>query len=168
MRLWFELISIVMHRGRVREIENHQELLKLRGIYWRLYLLQYKDQLVGARMTDVEYGMPATHLKTRFALDGFQRLSYNISTIVRRRNRMRVRLSTKGQLIIPSVVRRALGLQPGTQLDLEVVRHKIVLEPKAQTSPIESLYGRYSESDLLDELEQEHRKEIQDDRPIRA
>jgi len=35
---------IVMHQGRVREIGTHDELLKLRGIYYRLYQLQYKDQ----------------------------------------------------------------------------------------------------------------------------
>src|SRR5437867_1386873 len=37
---------IVLHRGRIREMGSHQELLKLRGIYWKLYQLQYKDQLV--------------------------------------------------------------------------------------------------------------------------
>ncbi|MBM3791196.1 MAG: ATP-binding cassette domain-containing protein, partial [Acidobacteria bacterium] len=36
---------IVLHRGRIREMGSHQELLKQRGIYWRLYQLQYKDQL---------------------------------------------------------------------------------------------------------------------------
>ena len=35
---------LVMHRGRIRETGTHQELLKLKGIYWRLYQLQYKDQ----------------------------------------------------------------------------------------------------------------------------
>ena len=35
---------IVMHKGLVREIGNHQELLAKRGIYWRLYQLQYKEQ----------------------------------------------------------------------------------------------------------------------------
>jgi len=35
---------IVMHKGRLREIGSHQELLSLRGIYWKLYQLQYKDQ----------------------------------------------------------------------------------------------------------------------------
>jgi ATP-binding cassette subfamily B multidrug efflux pump len=35
---------IVMHKGRLREIGSHQELLALRGIYWKLYQLQYKDQ----------------------------------------------------------------------------------------------------------------------------
>lgn len=37
---------VVLHRGRIREMGSHQELLKLKGIYWRLYQLQYKDQLV--------------------------------------------------------------------------------------------------------------------------
>jgi len=35
---------IVMHKGRVREIGSHQQLLAQRGIYWTLYQLQYKDQ----------------------------------------------------------------------------------------------------------------------------
>jgi len=38
---------IVMHKGRLREIGSHQELLALRGIYWKLYQLQYKDQEAG-------------------------------------------------------------------------------------------------------------------------
>jgi ATP-binding cassette, subfamily B, multidrug efflux pump len=36
---------IVLHRGRIREMGTHQELLRLKGIYWKLYQLQYKDQL---------------------------------------------------------------------------------------------------------------------------
>src|SRR5207248_6779787 len=35
---------IVLHKGRVREVGSHQELLARRGIYWKLYQLQYKDQ----------------------------------------------------------------------------------------------------------------------------
>lgn len=35
---------IVMHKGHVREIGSHQELLSQRGIYWKLYQLQYKEQ----------------------------------------------------------------------------------------------------------------------------
>ena len=42
---------IVMHRGQLREIGSHQELLAKRGIYWKLYQLQYKDQeLAGAKI----------------------------------------------------------------------------------------------------------------------
>ncbi|MGA9385821.1 MAG: ABC transporter ATP-binding protein, partial [Candidatus Sulfotelmatobacter sp.] len=35
---------IVMHKGRVREMGTHQQLLAQRGIYFKLYQLQYKDQ----------------------------------------------------------------------------------------------------------------------------
>jgi len=35
---------IVMHKGEIRETGNHQELLAKRGIYYKLYQLQYKDQ----------------------------------------------------------------------------------------------------------------------------
>jgi len=35
---------IVMHKGQVREMGSHQELLVQRGIYYKLYQLQYKDQ----------------------------------------------------------------------------------------------------------------------------
>jgi ATP-binding cassette subfamily B protein len=35
---------VVMHKGRVREVGTHQELLQRRGIYFKLYQLQYKDQ----------------------------------------------------------------------------------------------------------------------------
>ena len=35
---------IVMHKGRVREMGTHQQLLALHGIYFKLYQLQYKDQ----------------------------------------------------------------------------------------------------------------------------
>jgi ATP-binding cassette subfamily B protein len=37
---------VVMHKGRIREVGSHQELLAARGIYWKLYQLQYKDQEV--------------------------------------------------------------------------------------------------------------------------
>ena len=35
---------LVFHKGRLREQGSHQELLATRGIYYRLYQLQYKDQ----------------------------------------------------------------------------------------------------------------------------
>jgi ATP-binding cassette subfamily B protein len=35
---------LVMHKGQLREMGSHQELLAQRGLYWKLYQLQYKDQ----------------------------------------------------------------------------------------------------------------------------
>jgi ATP-binding cassette subfamily B multidrug efflux pump len=42
---------IVMHKGQVREIGSHQQLLVQRGIYWKLYQLQYKDQEIPVPVT---------------------------------------------------------------------------------------------------------------------
>ena len=39
---------IVMHKGQVREVGSHQQLLAQRGIYYKLYQLQYKDQEISA------------------------------------------------------------------------------------------------------------------------
>jgi ABC-type multidrug transport system fused ATPase/permease subunit len=34
-----------MHKGRIREVGSHQELLARRGIYYKLYQLQYEQEL---------------------------------------------------------------------------------------------------------------------------
>jgi ATP-binding cassette subfamily B protein len=52
-------VILVMHRGQLREMGSHQELLAVRGIYWKLYQLQYKDQ---------ELGEPAPGLTPSLAL----------------------------------------------------------------------------------------------------
>lgn len=44
---------LVMHKGEIREMGTHQELLALRGIYYRLYQLQFKEQ-------EIEGGMATT------------------------------------------------------------------------------------------------------------
>ncbi len=55
---------IVMHKGQVREMGTHQQLLANRGIYYKLYQLQYKDQEVGA-----DVARPATAQSTVSADD---------------------------------------------------------------------------------------------------
>lgn len=40
---------IVMHKAQLREMGTHQELLAQRGIYWKLYQLQYKEQEIERR-----------------------------------------------------------------------------------------------------------------------
>ena len=35
---------LVMHKGQLRERGTHQQLLTQRGLYWKLYQLQYRDQ----------------------------------------------------------------------------------------------------------------------------
>ncbi len=43
---------LVMHKGKLREMGTHQQLLAQRGIYWKLYQLQYKDQEVQVSADD--------------------------------------------------------------------------------------------------------------------
>jgi ATP-binding cassette subfamily B protein len=40
---------LVLHRGELRESGTHQELLAGRGIYYKLYQLQFKDQELTSR-----------------------------------------------------------------------------------------------------------------------
>jgi ATP-binding cassette subfamily B protein len=46
---------LVLHKGQLREMGSHQELLALRGIYFKLYQLQYKEQ---ERETAVNFTTP--------------------------------------------------------------------------------------------------------------
>ena len=48
---------MVFHHGELRESGTHNELLATRGLYWRLYQLQYSDEKIhvseaGLRATD--------------------------------------------------------------------------------------------------------------------
>jgi AbrB family looped-hinge helix DNA binding protein len=78
-----------------------------------------------------------------------------------------VKLSSKGQLVIPKPIREALGLKKGTRFHVDVAEGKIILEPET-TSPIDALYGKYADADLLTDLEAEHRQEVQDDAALRS
>ena len=37
---------MVFHHGELRESGTHNELLSNRGLYWRLYQLQYSDEKI--------------------------------------------------------------------------------------------------------------------------
>jgi ATP-binding cassette subfamily B multidrug efflux pump len=44
---------LVMHKGQLREVGTHQQLLGERGIYYKLYQLQYKDQEIASGKSQV-------------------------------------------------------------------------------------------------------------------
>jgi ATP-binding cassette subfamily B protein len=44
---------LVMHKGLLREMGSHQQLLTKRGLYWKLYQLQYKDQELNQKIDAV-------------------------------------------------------------------------------------------------------------------
>jgi ATP-binding cassette subfamily B protein len=49
---------LVMHKAQLREMGTHQQLLAQRGLYWKLYQLQYKDQESSVAATPLS--QPAT------------------------------------------------------------------------------------------------------------
>jgi AbrB family looped-hinge helix DNA binding protein len=77
---------------------------------------------------------------------------------------MLIKMSTKGQLVIPRQIRKVLNLQPGTELEIKLDENKIVLTPLAERQSFEaildSLYGSLAGEPLLEMLEEEHRWEI--------
>ena len=76
---------------------------------------------------------------------------------------IRVRISSKGQLVIPRQVRRALALKAGDTLELEMVGDTVVLRRPDDESALAALYGCLSGVDLIAELEREHEEELSAD-----
>jgi AbrB family looped-hinge helix DNA binding protein len=76
---------------------------------------------------------------------------------------MEVKLTTKGQLVIPKRVRQALGLSEGDRLEVQVVGDKIVLQPLGGKKILAELYGKYAGLDLLAGLEEEHLNELKNE-----
>jgi len=81
---------------------------------------------------------------------------------------MVIKVSSKGQLVIPKPIRKALGIQPGTEVHIKVVGRKIILEPIEARPPIEALYGKYPKGDFLSKLEAEHQEELARDDALRS
>ncbi len=69
-------------------------------------------------------------------------------------------LSVKGQVVIPKKVREALGLRPGARLLVNVVGDEILLR-RAPTGIGKRLYGIYRGTDLLRDLREERRRELE-------
>lgn len=66
-------------------------------------------------------------------------------------------LSTKGQVVIPKEIRQTLGLRAGTHFRVELDGQKIVLE-RIKSNLGSEFYGKYRDSDLLSELQEEHKR----------
>jgi AbrB family looped-hinge helix DNA binding protein len=69
-------------------------------------------------------------------------------------------MTVKGQIVIPSKVRRKLGMKEGTriQVDVDEQAHKIVLTPITREY-IQSLRGKYKGKGLLKALAAEKKRE---------
>lgn len=80
---------------------------------------------------------------------------------------MTITLSAKGQLVIPSAIRKALALKPGTKFEIELAEQTIILTPIPNQQTVDeviaSLYGKFAGDHMLELLETEHRWEIERD-----
>jgi len=72
---------------------------------------------------------------------------------------METTATTKGQIVIPSSVRRKLGIKSGTriQVELDEANSQIILKPITREY-IHSLRGRFRGKGLLNELMNEKEK----------
>lgn len=78
---------------------------------------------------------------------------------------MLLRLSSKGQLVLPKPIRERLRLKSGDQFRARVLDGNIILEP-VQPDVIDQLYGKYAGHDFLKDLEEEHHREVENDQRL--
>ena len=73
---------------------------------------------------------------------------------------MKIKARTKGQIVIPSSIRRTFNIKEGTRIHIEVDEraNEIVLTPITQQF-IHKLRGKYKDSALIEELIAEKRRE---------
>lgn len=69
------------------------------------------------------------------------------------------KLSSKGQLVLPKKIRKAIKADTGTVFRVTLQNNKVLLEP-VEKSLLNHLYGKYSGTSLTKDLEEEHAQEI--------
>ena len=77
--------------------------------------------------------------------------------------------SSKGQIVIPSAIRRKFGIAGGTRAQVEIIADGILLKPVTRTT-VENLMGKYAPlkvgtRDLEAERRRDRRKEDEKRRP---
>jgi len=73
---------------------------------------------------------------------------------------METTATAKGQIVIPSSIRRKFEIKEGTRIQIEVNEdaHEIILKPITKQF-IQSLHGKYKGEGLMEELMAEKRRE---------
>jgi AbrB family looped-hinge helix DNA binding protein len=76
------------------------------------------------------------------------------------RNAIQTSITSKGQVVIPSAVRRRFGIREGTRfaIDVDETAHRIILTP-ITNEYVESQRGRFRGRGLLKALAAEKRRE---------
>lgn len=70
-----------------------------------------------------------------------------------------VKLSSKGQLVLPKKIRDEMKIRRGSLLQISLDGDRIVLEPMRKSARVR-LRGKYRNEPLLEALETEHGEEV--------
>ncbi len=73
------------------------------------------------------------------------------------------RISSKGQVVIPREVREKLGLKEGEELEVRVLEDNSLVLKRIESGSWRRWRGALKSTDVLRELEREHREEIERD-----
>ena len=80
-------------------------------------------------------------------------------------------LSSKGQMVIPAVIRDQLGLEPGTRIAMRVEGERVILEPETLAAKLRALKelrgmtagGPSMTDDLIEERRRDQAREIEEE-----
>lgn len=76
---------------------------------------------------------------------------------------MSVRLSSKGQLVLPKHIRQELQLKPGAEFEVDIVDGKIILQPVLKQEELQQILVELRQivrgTSLSEELELERQQE---------
>ena len=76
-------------------------------------------------------------------------------------NTMNAKVSTKGWVVIPAVLRKRYGLNPGSLVEFRELDNRIVIIPRVKDT-IETLYGKFAaETSLTKALLEDRAKELE-------
>lgn len=70
---------------------------------------------------------------------------------------MRAIVSEKGQVTIPKAIRERLGIRPGTELDFQAERGRLVARKLNAEDPVDAVYGILKTDRSTDEIIEELR-----------
>lgn len=78
---------------------------------------------------------------------------------------MSVKLSSKGQLVLPKHIRQELQLKPGAEFEVDIVDGKIILHPVLKQEELQQILTELREivhrTDLWEELKAERKQALE-------
>jgi len=75
-------------------------------------------------------------------------------------NILKSKVSAKGWVVIPAVLRKRFGIEPGSSIEFQETGERIVLIPESK-DPVDAFYGKLAgKMSLTDALLEERTKEI--------